>query len=210
MDKKILHRATRHLRKHKKLSPYMGSGAAILKEFAGRRPGDPFQSLLRSIMYQQLSGKAVATILSRLLANFSGRYPTPRQMLALPASRFRKAGVSARKTRYLKDLAKRFIDGTITPKHFPTMTDEEIREHLLVVKGIGRWTADMFLMFTLYRPDVLPTGDLGIQKGFQKLFSLRKMPSAAHMERLAREWAPYRTVASWYLWRVVDDGGEAW
>ena len=107
---------------------------------------------------------------------------------------------------YLRDLAKRFLDGTIDPSNFKNMTDEEIRQHLLVVKGIGRWTTDMFLMFTLYRPDVLPTGDLGIQKGFQKLFKLKSLPDAKTMERLSKKWSPHRTVACWYLWELVDVG----
>ncbi len=182
-----------------------------------KRPSDPFESLTRSIIYQQLSGKAASTILGRLLLCFrdvdpstgkslhpDGRYPTPKEMLKLSDAKFRKAGVSSQKISYLRDLARRFEDGTIDPSNFKNMTDEEIREHLLVVKGIGRWTADMFLMFTLYRPDVLPTGDLAIQKGFKKLFNLGSMPDAKKMEKLSKEWAPHRTVACWYLWEMQD------
>lgn len=192
--------AHRHLRKHVEMR-------GVLKrhklEPFGKR-ADPFTALVRSIVFQQLSGKAATTILNRLLAYFPKKKPTAALMLKLTAAQFRKAGMSAQKTAYLKDLAKRFLDGTIEPKKFPKMTDEEIREHLLIVKGIGRWTADMFLMFTLYRPDVLPTGDLAIQKGFQRVFNLKQKPDAKRMEKLAEPWVPHRTVASLYLWRVMD------
>ena len=170
-----------------------------------KRSSDPFHSLIRSIIYQQLSGKAAGTILARFLALFpNSRYPTPAEVLKLRDAQFKKCGISGQKMTYLRDLAKRFSDGTIDPSNFKKMTDEEIREHLLVVKGVGRWTADMFLMFTLYRPDVLPTGDLAIQKGFQKLFKLKEMPDPETMIRLSRSWQPYRTVASWYLWELAD------
>ena len=169
-----------------------------------KRPSDPFSSLIRSIIFQQLSGKAATTILNRFLAIFDGKYPTPQQVARLPDTKFRKAGISSQKMGYLRDLAKRFMDGTVDPSLFKKMTDDEIKEHLLIVKGIGPWTAEMFLMFTLYRPDVFPTGDLGIRKGFQKLFKLKTMPDAVKMEKLAKEWRPHRTVASWYLWELVD------
>lgn len=117
----------------------------------------------------------------------------------------RAVGLSGQKASYLKDLALKFTDGTIDPKKFPKMTDQEIIEHVTAVKGIGDWTAHMFLMFTLHRPDVLPTGDLGIQKGFQKIFNLRSKPSPEKMERLAAIWKGHRTVASMYLWRLLDE-----
>ena len=175
-----------------------------------KRSGDPFEPLVRSIIYQQLSGKAAGTILARFIGLFSDgksasdHYPTPQQVLKLSDAKFKKAGVSSQKMSYLRDLAHRFIDGTIDPSNFKNMTNEEIRDHLLVVKGVGPWTADMFLMFTLYRPDVLPTGDLGIQKGFQKLFKLKSLPDAKTMQRLSKNWSPHRTVACWYLWELVD------
>jgi DNA-3-methyladenine glycosylase II len=170
-----------------------------------KRSSDPFESLIRSIIYQQLSGKAAGTILARFIALFpDGGYPTPLEVSKLKDTQFKKAGISPQKMGYLRDLAKRFMDGTIDPTHFKKMTDAEIREHLLVVKGIGPWTADMFLMFTLYRPDIFPTGDLGIQKGFQKLFKLKTLPDPATMERLSKSWSPHRTVACWYLWELVD------
>ena|SRR5665213_4038482 len=201
MKKKVFEDSLAHLKK----DPRLKSIKLKVRKPPFKRPSDPFESLIRSIIYQQLSGKAASTILNRFLALFGDRYPTPQELLKLKDAQFRKAGVSVQKTKYLRDLAARFIDGTIDPSKFNKMTDDVIREHLIVVKGIGRWTADMFLMFTLYRPDVFPTGDLGIQKGFQKLFKLKSMPDAKKMERLAKNWQPYRTVASWYLWELIDN-----
>ncbi len=171
---------------------------------------DPFEALVRSIIYQQLSGKAAGTILARFHVLFTNKKPTPKLVLKLESEQFKSVGISGQKTGYLRDLAEKFLDGTVDPQHFETMTDESIREHLIAVKGIGRWTADMFLMFTLHRPDVLPTGDLGIQKGFQKVFKMRSLPGAKKMEKLAKVWSPYRTVACWYLWRAVDSGDSDW
>ncbi len=207
MEKKALDAAHEHLRKDARMK-------TILKKLRlepRERPSQPFASLVRSIIYQQLSGKAAGTILNRFLALFpKSTFPTPQQILKLKDTQFRKVGISGQKMGYLRDLARRFLDGTIVPKKFPKMTDEEIREHLIVVKGIGRWTADMFLMFTLYRPDVLPTGDLGIQKGFQRVFGMKSLPDAKKMEKLAEAWSPHRTVASLYLWRAVDDTEADW
>lgn len=168
---------------------------------------EPFQALCESIIYQQLSGKAAATILKRFVALFPGKkFPTPQDVLKIKTEKLRAAGLSGQKASYLKDLAAKFKDGTIDPKLFNKMSDEEIIEHVAAVKGIGEWTAQMFLMFTLHRPDVLPTGDLGIQKGFKMLFNLRALPSPAQMEKLARPWVGHRTLACMYLWRLVDSG----
>lgn len=188
--------------------------------------GDPFEALVRSIIFQQLSGKSAGAILKRVHALFKdgkpsttfsvGKVvlgkPTPRKVLKLykfnKLNRLRECGLSGQKIIYLKDLASKFLDGTVNPNNFHDMTDEAIRQHLIAVKGIGRWTVDMFLIFTLHRPDVLPTGDLGIQKGFQKVFNLKKLPDVKKMEKLAEVWQPYRTIASWYLWLAVDATGE--
>lgn len=173
--------------------------------FRRKHTKDPFQALCESIIYQQLSGKAAGTILKRFIALFSNtKFPTPEQVLKIKTEKLRAAGLSGQKASYLKDLAAKFKDGTINPKLFKKMSDQEIIAHVVAVKGIGEWTAHMFLMFTLSRPDVLPVGDLGIQKGFQKLFRLRAKPGPAHMERLARNWAGHRTLACMYLWRYVD------
>lgn len=167
---------------------------------------DAFQSLAEAIIYQQLSGKAAATILNRFIALWpKKKFPTPGDVLDIKVEKLRAAGLSGQKASYLKDLALRFTDGTIEPKRFHTMSDEQIIEHVVVVKGIGTWTAHMFLMFTLGRPDVLPTGDLGIQKGFRKLFNLRSLPTHERMIHLAKPWTGHRTLASMYLWRFVDE-----
>ncbi len=207
MKKEVLEAAIKHLRKDPVLKEYIS--AASKPPF--KRSSNAFQSLVKSIIFQQLSGKAAGTILRRFLELFpNSRFPTPEQVLTLSDEQFRGAGVSAQKMSYIRDLAARFLDGTIVPKKFPKMSDEEIREHLVAVKGVGRWTADMFLMFTLYRPDVLPTGDLGIQKGFQKVYQLKELPDAKKMEKMAKQWEPYRTVACWYLWRAVDGENAEW
>jgi DNA-3-methyladenine glycosylase II len=170
-----------------------------------RHSGHAFQSLAEAIIYQQLSGKAADTILKRFVALFPGKkFPTPEDVLNIETEKLREAGLSGQKASYLKDLAAKFKDGTINPKLFKRMDDEEITAHVVAVKGIGEWTAQMFLMFTLHRLDVLPTGDLAIQKGFQRLFKLRAKPSPAQMQRLARPWAGHRTLACMYLWRLMD------
>lgn len=196
-----MQKALRHLKHDKKL-------AVVIKRVGKlelRHTPNAFQSLVRAIIYQQLSGKAAASILKKMLAAIPHRtFPTPEQILKAPTDTLRAAGVSKQKIMYLKDLAEKFVSGYINPKEFPEMSDEEIRKHLIAVKGIGPWTADMFLMFSLNRPDVLPTGDLGIQRGMKLLFGLRKMPSPVQMEKLARAWCPYRTYACGYLWRMQD------
>lgn len=204
MNPQYLQTALRHLKKDKVFAKII---ARHDKPAFNER--NPFAALVSAIIYQQLSGKAAGTIHKRFLALYpKKKHPSPEDILKTPARKFLSVGVSRQKREYLKDLSRKFLDGTIAPKKFPKMTDEEIREHLIRVKGIGVWTADMFLMFTLHRPDVLPTGDLGIQKGFQKLFKLRQLPTPTKMERLAEAWRPHRTVASWYLWRIVDEDWE--
>ncbi len=194
--------ALRHLRKDAHLARVVAKNPK--PEFKPAR--DVYAALVRNIIYQQLSGKAAATILRRFLELFPGTgYPKPGEIVNMSEIKMRSAGLSGQKVSYIKDLSKKFLDGTIEPKTFKGMNDEAIRAHLVAVKGIGRWSADMFLMFGLNRPDVLPVGDLGIRKGFQKLFKLKKLPDAKQMERLAEDWRPYRTIASWYLWRVADE-----
>jgi len=173
----------------------------------GQKGLTAFHALIRAIVFQQLSGKAARTILDRFLTLYpKSRFPTPQELIDTPLSDMRSAGLSGQKAGYLKDLAEKFLDGTINPRRFASMSDENIREHVVAVKGVGRWTADMFLMFTLQRPDVLPVGDLGIQKGMQKLFKLKTLPTPEKMRALAESWKPYRSVACWYLWRLSDEG----
>jgi 3-methyladenine DNA glycosylase/8-oxoguanine DNA glycosylase len=165
-----------------------------------------FQVLVRSIVYQQLTGKAAATILGRVVALFAPkRFPSPEDLLEIPSERLRAAGLSSAKTAALKDLAARRLDGTVPSlARVRLMEDEEIIERLTAVRGIGRWTVEMLLIFKLGRPDVLPLGDLGVRKGFALTFGKRKLPEPGTMSRRAERWRPYRSVASWYLWRALE------
>jgi 3-methyladenine DNA glycosylase/8-oxoguanine DNA glycosylase len=165
-----------------------------------------FTALLRSIVYQQLSGKAAATILGRVNALFAPRgYPTAGEILEISPERLRAAGLSTAKTAAVRDLAARTLDGTVPSlARIRRMEDEEIVERLTVVRGIGRWTAEMLLIFRLGRPDVLPLSDLGVRKGFGRTFRTRKLPAPATMVRRGERWRPYRSVASWYLWRALE------
>ena len=202
MDSKTLKKALKHLNQDARL-------ASVIPRLAAPEigeGGDTFAALCRSIIYQQLSGKAAGTIHERFLLLFPKKKPTPKLLLKHEREVLRAAGLSNQKTDYLYDLSRKFVEGFIKPEKFPEMTDEEIREHLVAVKGIGVWTADMFLMFTLGRLDVLPTLDLGIKKGFKKLFKLKELPDATKMEKLAKTWHPYCTIASCYLWRLADEG----
>lgn len=170
-----------------------------------------FASLARSIIYQQLSGKAAGSILKKFRALWPRKFfPTPADVLALPDQAFRGAGISGQKMGYLRDLAVKFIDKTIDPGHFPSMGDQEIEEHLVRVKGVGPWTAHMFLIFALNRPNVLPVGDLAIRKGFQKAFKLKTMPDEKTMRRLAKSHEGEHTYLSLYLWQIMDDPAGEW
>lgn len=194
----------KHLSKDKHLGAFIRNYGPL--KFRREHALGAFQSLAESIIYQQLSGKAAATILARFVALWpKKKFPTPEDVIKIKTEKLRSVGLSGQKASYLKDLAEKFLDGTINPKLFHRMSDAEIIEHVARVKGIGAWTAQMFLMFTLGRPDVLPTGDLAIQKAFQKVFRLRKKPSPAQMEKLAKCWAGHRTVACFYLWRMMDN-----
>ncbi len=164
-----------------------------------------YESLIRSIVYQQLSGKAASIIYERLLDLFVfDIYPEPKDILAVSIETLRSSGLSYQKVNYIRDLSEKWQDGTMNLTDIDSMTDEEISSELIKVKGIGQWTADMFLMFTLGRPDVFPFGDLGIQKGVMILTNMNRLPTQKEMERKTKKWQPYRTVAAWYLWKLVD------
>jgi DNA-3-methyladenine glycosylase II len=165
---------------------------------------DPvFATLVRSIVYQQLSGRVAAVIFGRL-SNAVGDQITPAAILKLRPSRMRTLGLSTQKTAYIRDLARHTRDGKVVFEDLPGLSDSEVIERLTIVKGIGVWTAHMFLMFALERTDVLPTGDLGIRQAMQKAYGLAGMPKPDEMERIASLWRPYCTIASWYLWRSLD------
>lgn len=162
-----------------------------------------FASLAESIVYQQLHGKAAATIFKRFAAA-AGVPLTPAGILKLSDEQLRAVGLSKQKSSYMKDLAIKTRDGLLDFSKLPGMPDEEVIKHLTQVKGIGVWTAHMFLIFTLRREDVLPTGDYGVQAAMKKHYRKRKMPEPKDMEKIARAWSPYRSVACWYLWRSLD------
>ncbi len=177
-----------------------GPFTLTLKETEGA-----FLALAESIVYQQLHGKAAATILGRVKALFARPAFTPRDILGASESDLRMAGLSRSKLAALKDLAAKAEDGTVpTLPALAKMTDDEIVERLTVVRGIGRWTVEMLLMFRLGRPDVLPVSDFGVRLGFKTTFRTRGMPSPAQMTKRAEKWRPFRSVAAWYMWRAVD------
>jgi len=166
----------------------------------------PFDSLAESIVYQQLSGKAAATIWRRVREIFgSPKYLDPHTVIATSDEVLRAAGLSRNKTIALKDLAGKALEGIVpSTRELARMTDEEIIARLIQVRGIGRWTVEMMLLFDLGRPDVWPINDLGVQKGLAKTFGKRKLPTAKQMIRLGEKWRPYRSAAAWYFWRALD------
>lgn len=170
------------------------------------RRAAPFESLVRSIIYQQLSGKAAGTILGRFQALFGdGRFPSPEQVLASSLEQLRSAGLSRPKTTYVRGIAERAVTGLLpTLDDCDQLADHEIIERLTEIKGVGRWTVEMFLIFNLGRTDVLPVHDLGVRRGFQIAYGKRQMPEPEQLERFGERWKPYRTRAARYLWRAVD------
>ena len=166
--------------------------------------GTHFDHIARSIVYQQLSGAAASTIYGRVLGLYGGETPTPAQVVRTPDARLRAVGLSTRKVEYIKDLARQTHAGTLAVNAIHEMEDAEVIATLTRVRGIGEWTAQMVLMFRLGRPDVLPVLDLGVQKAIKLLYGLRTHPSPERVAKIGARWAPYRTVASWYLWRRVD------
>jgi DNA-3-methyladenine glycosylase II len=166
--------------------------------------GEPeFHSLAEAIVYQQLNGKAAVTIFNRFAA-LAGEPLTPEGILKLTDAQLRSVGLSKQKSSYLKDMAERASRGELDFTRLHEMTDDEVIKHLTQVKGVGVWTAHMFLIFSLRRPDILPTGDYGIQAAIKKHYKKRKMPKPEQMEKIAKSWQPYRSVACWYLWRSLD------
>ncbi len=162
-----------------------------------------FCSLAEAIVYQQLNGKAAVTIFKRFAA-LAGDPLTPEGILRLSDEQLRSVGLSKQKSAYLKDLSAKTAAGLLDFRRLPELTDEEVIQHLTQVKGIGVWTAHMFLMFSLRRPNVLPTGDYGVQVAIKKHYKKRKLPKPKDMEKIARAWEPYRSVACWYMWRSLD------
>jgi DNA-3-methyladenine glycosylase II len=169
-------------------------------------PIRPFDALAESIAYQQLNGKAAATIWSRVRALYPRRkYLNPKLVLATPDAQLRGAGLSRNKIAALKDLAAKTIDGTVpTGRALSRMSDDEIIARLITVRGIGRWTVEMLLLFDLGRPDVWPVDDYGVRKGFARTFRRRKLPTPKQLTKFGEQWRPYRSIAAWYFWRALD------
>jgi len=205
-----------HDQAHRHLSatdPRMAALIARSKRYDLKAGGlvRPFDALAESIAYQQLSGKAAATIWGRVRAIYGKRkYLDPKAVLKTPDRKFRAAGLSRSKVAALKDLAAKTIDGTVpTTAALAKMSDEEIIERLIQVRGIGRWTVEMLLLFDLARPDVWPIHDYGVQKGFAKTFGKRKLPTPKQLLKHGKKFAPHRSVAAWYFWRALDSDGRA-
>lgn len=168
----------------------------------------PFQALVRAVAYQQLHGKAAATILGRFLALYKpAAFPTPQKILDTPLESITSAGFSRPKATYVKEIARMTVEGVVPSRQqMRRMPDDEIIDRLTQIKGVGRWTVEMLLIFTLGRLDVLPVDDFGVRNGFAITYRKRKLPDAHQLRRHGERWRPYRSVASWYLWRAVDQG----
>ncbi len=171
----------------------------------------PYRSLMQAVVYQQLNGKAAETILRRFIALFPGgkAFPKPEQVLKMPQETLRSAGLSKSKANYLQCIAERMLSGQLPSlAECDRITDEEIVDKLIQIKGVGRWTVEMFLIFNLGRPDVFPVHDLGVRRGYQLTFHKRQLPTPVQLQRIGQKWAPYRTAAAWYFWRAADGKDE--
>jgi DNA-3-methyladenine glycosylase II len=205
MDKLKHRAAVAHLRG---VDPVMGELITRVRQPPGapRREGTHYDALVRSIVFQQLSGKAASTIHRRFCELYPKNKPTPPLVLSSSDDQLRSAGLSRQKIGYLRDLSARVADKSLPLAHLGRLSDDDIIEHLIQVKGIGRWTVQMFLMFRLGRLDVLPELDLGIQNAIHRAYRLRKRPTPKDVLRIGAKWRPYASVASWYLWRSLENG----
>ena len=184
--------------------------APIAKKFGAptmRAHGNYYQELVESIISQQLSVKAGASITKRFIALFGGNFPTPEQILETDIESMRSAGLSRPKARYIQDLAQHVMDGTVHFDHLDSLTNDEIITELTAVKGIGEWTVHMFLIFCMGRPDILAYGDLGVRNGIRKLYGLDAVPDKTTVEAIAtaNQWHPYESYACWYIWKSLDN-----
>lgn len=178
---------------------------SVAKRRRGRPPGDAYGALLRAIVGQQLSTAAAATIFGRLLDLFGGRVPTAEELLEVADHDLRAAGLSGRKIEYVKDLARQVADGELEVDRLPGLSDEDVIAELVAIRGIGVWTAHMFLIFHLDRPDILPVGDLGIRNAVKVEYRLDELPGPPELERIAEPWRPHRSLASLYLWESLGN-----
>tara|TARA_Y100001970_G_scaffold205843_1_gene250690 strand:- start:10037 stop:10651 length:615 start_codon:yes stop_codon:yes gene_type:complete len=204
MDQTLLKNSIKHLAQDQKLKILINKHP--IPKFSTNT--NYFDALSKSIIYQQLSGKVAKIIYVRFLSLFEKKNPTPNQYLKLPISTFRDIGLSKQKINYIRNLSKFFIAQN-NQYQFKNDSDQKIYSQLIEIKGIGQWTIDMFMMFTLCKPDILPVGDLGIKKAFKKLYNLEELPSKSFMENKSLNWRPYRTIACCYLWMLIDEG-DVW
>jgi DNA-3-methyladenine glycosylase II len=195
-----MRRAISHL---KKCDPILRAIIDQVGPFRMEYGPPEFHSLAEAIIYQQLNGKAAVVIFKRFAA-LAGEPLTPAGILKLTNEQMRSVGLSKQKSSYLRDMAERAMSRQLDFSKLHQMSDEEVIKHLTQVKGVGVWTAQMFLMFTLKRPNVLPTGDFGVQSAIKRHYNKRKLPKPAQMEKLAKAWEPYRSIACWYLWKSMD------
>ena len=200
-------KGTRHLRRKDPVlrEAIKRLGPLDLEARRRGRPADAYGALLRSIVGQQLSTKAARSIYERVTALFGGKTPTPEELLAYDPEELRGAGLSRAKVTYMRSLAEHVIDGSLELDRLHELSDEDITAELTAVKGLGVWTAHMFLIFHLQRPDVLPVGDLGVRNAAKQLYGLEELPKPAELEALGEPWRPYRSLASLYLWRSLDN-----
>jgi DNA-3-methyladenine glycosylase II len=184
--------------------PLLGSIIKSVGKYSIEIRPDPFRSLVEAIVYQQLAGRAADAIFARFLRIYGGRFPSPKRILSTSDSTLRAAGLSRQKIAYIKDIAGRVFDGRLDLGLLWNMDDSQVIEQLTQVKGIGRWTAEMFLIFCLGRSDVLPVGDLGLRRAVMRTYGLPELPSPAEMQEFGAAWKPYSTVATWYLWKSLE------
>jgi DNA-3-methyladenine glycosylase II len=201
----LIRKASRHLRRVDPVLARVMDGVGPYRP-ADRTAGSHFGALIRAIVYQQLSGKAASTIHSRFLALYPNGEPTAADIIATSDDQLRSVGLSRQKIGYLRDLSDRVHRESLPLDHVDTLEDRQLIEHLVQVKGIGRWTAQMFLMFKLGRADVLPDLDLGIQNAIKRAYRKRKVTPKDVM-KIGAKWSPYSSIACWYLWRSLDNGG---
>ena len=188
-----------------KVDPQLGILIRTIGKYSIKIRANAFQSLVESIIYQQLAGSAANVIYGRFIKYYNNVMPTPMEIISTSDIELKsKVGLSSKKIQYLKDLSTRVVEQKLDLDLLSTISDEEVINQLIQVKGIGRWTAEMFLIFCLGRPDVLPVTDLGIRKAMQKLYSIPELPKPEEMLAIAQSWRPYRTIATWYLWKSLS------
>jgi len=209
LDTELMARACRSLRRR---DPLLGGVIRRVGPCGIEARGNPYAALIRSVIYQQLAGSAARAIDRRFRRPHGYRYPAPARLRRIPEPTLRAAGLSRQKIAALRAIAEAFDAGQVTGRSLHRLPDADVIEAVTQIHGVGEWTAHMLLMFSLGRPDVLPVGDYGVRKGAQRLYGLDELPGRADLEALAEPWRPYRSVASWYLWRATEvippDGGR--